>query len=137
MNGPGASVSPIATANAPVTADTHFRAGSISKTFVAAAMVQLYLDGDIDLDTPIAEIAPELRIDNAWEPADPVRVIHLLQHTAGFDDMHFNEIYSRPRCGGAVARERAARSIRPREWCAGGPARACRTRIPATPSPAI
>ena len=28
----------------PVTADTHFRAGSISKTFIAAAIVQLYLD---------------------------------------------------------------------------------------------
>ena len=80
--------------NTPVTADTHFRVGSISKTFVASAIVQLYLDGDIDLDTPIAEIAPDLRIDNAWEPADPVRVIHLLQHTAGFDDMHFNELYN-------------------------------------------
>jgi CubicO group peptidase (beta-lactamase class C family) len=82
--------------NTPVTADTHFRAGSISKTFVASAIVQLYLDGDIDLDAPVLDIAPELRIDNAWEPANPVRVIHLLQHTAGFDDMHFNEIYSDP-----------------------------------------
>jgi CubicO group peptidase (beta-lactamase class C family) len=79
---------------APVTADTHFRAGSISKTFVAAALVQMYLDDLIDLNAPVAEIAPEVQIDNAWEPADPVRVIHLLQHTAGFDDMHFNEIYN-------------------------------------------
>jgi len=83
-------------ANTLVSADTHFRAGPISKTFVASALVQMYLDSEIDLDTPILEIAPELRIDNAWEPADPVRVIHLLQHTAGFDDMHFNEIYARP-----------------------------------------
>ncbi len=79
--------------NIPVTADTHFRAGSISKTFIASALVQMYLDSIIDLDTPVLEIAPELQIDNAWEPGDPVRVIHLLQHTAGFDDMHFNEIY--------------------------------------------
>ncbi|HUQ89038.1 MAG TPA: serine hydrolase domain-containing protein, partial [Vicinamibacterales bacterium] len=43
---------------------------------------------------PVSEIAPEIRIDNAWEPAHPVRVIHLLQHTAGFDDMHFNEMYN-------------------------------------------
>lgn len=78
----------------PVTADTHFRAGSISKTFIAIALVQMYLDGDIDLDTPVAEIASEIAIDNAWEHTDPVRVIHLLQHTAGFDDMHFNEIYN-------------------------------------------
>jgi len=78
----------------PVTADTHFRAGSISKSFIASAIVQMYLDDEIDLDTPISEIASEIRIDNAWEPAHPVRVIHLLQHTAGFDDMHFNEMYN-------------------------------------------
>jgi CubicO group peptidase (beta-lactamase class C family) len=78
----------------PVTADTHFRVGSISKSFVASAIVQMYLDDLVDLDTPVSEIAPEIRIDNAWDPAHPVRVIHLLQHTAGFDDMHFNEMYN-------------------------------------------
>lgn len=80
--------------NIPVTADTHFRAGSISKTFIAIALVQMYLDGDIDMETPVAAIASEIPIDNAWEHTDPVRVIHLLQHTAGFDDMHFNEMYN-------------------------------------------
>ena len=80
--------------NTQVTADTHFRAGSISKTFIASALVQMYLDGDIELDAPVAELASEVAIDNAWEITDPVRVIHLLQHTAGFDDMHFNEIYN-------------------------------------------
>jgi CubicO group peptidase (beta-lactamase class C family) len=79
----------------PVTADTHFRAGSISKTFIAMALVQLSEDGDLDLDTPVAEIASEVPFNNPWEAAGhPVRVIHLLQHTAGFDDMHFNEVYN-------------------------------------------
>lgn len=81
-------------ARTPVTADTHFRAGSISKTFIASALVQLYEDGEIDLDTPVAELAPGVRIDNAWIVEEPVRVIHLLEHTAGFDDMHFNEVYN-------------------------------------------
>ena len=81
-------------ARTPVTADTHFRAGSISKTFVAIALVQLYEDGEIDLDTPVAELASDVEIDNAWMVSDPVRLIHLLQHTAGLDDMHFNEIYN-------------------------------------------
>jgi CubicO group peptidase (beta-lactamase class C family) len=80
--------------NTAVTADTHFRAGSISKTFIASALVQMYLDDEIELDAPVAELASEVSIDNAWEITDPVRVIHLLQHTAGFDDMHFNEIYN-------------------------------------------
>ena len=78
----------------PVTSDTHFRAGSISKTFIAMALVQLYETTDLDLDTPVAEVAPGVDIINPWQTTDPVRVIHLLQHTAGFDDMHFNEIYN-------------------------------------------
>jgi CubicO group peptidase (beta-lactamase class C family) len=81
-------------AKTPVTADTHFRAGSISKTFVAAALVQMYEDGELDLETPIVELASEVVVDNAWVVTDPVRLIHLLQHTAGFDDMHFNEMYN-------------------------------------------
>ncbi len=81
-------------AKTPVTADTHFRAGSISKTFVAMALVQLSQDGDLYLDTPVSELAPKVRIVNPWNSTDPVRVIHLLEHTAGFDDMHFNEAYN-------------------------------------------
>ena len=81
---------------APVTADTTFRVGSISKTFIAMALVQLSEDGLIDLDAPVHEVAPEIAIDNAWHETHPVRVIHLLQHTAGFDDMHFNEMYVPP-----------------------------------------
>ena len=81
-------------ARTPVTADTHFRAGSISKTFIAAALVQLYEDGEIDLNAPVVELASEVKIDNAWMVDHPVRLIHILQHTAGFDDMHFNEMYN-------------------------------------------
>ena len=77
----------------PATAHTHFRVGSISKTFVALALVQLYEAGEIDFDAPVSDIAPEIAIDNPWEEAHPVRVINLLQHTAGFDDMHFNEMF--------------------------------------------
>ena len=77
----------------PVDGDTLFRVGSVSKSFVAMALVQLYEDGQLDLDAPVASIVPEVRIDNPWEGTEPVRVRHLLEHTAGFDDMHFNEIY--------------------------------------------
>lgn len=81
-------------ARTPVTADTRFRAGSISKTFVAAALVQLYEDGELDLDTPVGDLVADVEIDNAWLVTDPVRLIHVLEHTAGFDDMHFNEMYN-------------------------------------------
>lgn len=78
----------------PVTADTHFRAGSVSKTFVAMALVQMSEEGLIDLEAPLAQVAPELAFENPWEATAPVRIIDLLQHTAGFDDMHFNEMYN-------------------------------------------
>ncbi len=78
----------------PVTAETQFRVGSISKTFVAMAIVQMYYDDRIGLDDTIAGLAPEVTIENPWHDTAPVRVLHLLQHTAGFDDMHFNEIYN-------------------------------------------
>ena len=81
-------------ARTPVTADTHFRAGSISKTFIAGALVQMYEDGEIDLNAPVVELASDVSIDNAWMIEEPVRLIHLLQHTAGFDDMHFNELFN-------------------------------------------
>ena len=78
---------------APVTADTRFRAGSMIKTFIAMTLAQMDEDDEIDLNATVAELAPEVQIDNAWELTDPVRVIHLLQHTAGFDDTHFNEVF--------------------------------------------
>jgi CubicO group peptidase (beta-lactamase class C family) len=77
----------------PIDGDTLFRVGSVSKSFVAMALVQLYEDGQLDLDAPVGSIVPEVRIDNPWEATAPVRVRHVLEHTAGFDDMHFNEIY--------------------------------------------
>jgi CubicO group peptidase (beta-lactamase class C family) len=79
---------------APVTADTHFRVGSISKTFVAMALVQQYEDDAMDIEAPVSELAPQVAIDNRWNASSPVTVLQLLQHTAGFDDMHFTETYN-------------------------------------------
>src|SRR5207249_7289401 len=79
----------------PVTAETHFRVGSISKSFVALALLQLVERGAISLDARVKDVAPELIIENRWESTRPVTVANLLEHTAGFDDMHFTEMYNR------------------------------------------
>jgi CubicO group peptidase (beta-lactamase class C family) len=76
-----------------VTGETHFRVGSISKTFVAMALVQLYEDDQLDLEAEVSDLVIDLAIENPWHATDPVRLIHLLQHTAGFDDMHFADRY--------------------------------------------
>jgi len=71
----------------PVTADTVFRIGSIGKSFVALAALILVEEGLLDLDTPVRELAPEIEFDNPWRDTDPVRVVHLLEHTTGWDDL--------------------------------------------------
>ena len=78
----------------PVTAHTLFRIGSVTKTFVAVGLLQLIAQGKLHLTDEVRKIAPEIPIDNPWEATDPVRVVHLLEHTAGFDDMHLNHVYN-------------------------------------------
>jgi len=73
----------------PVTPETVFRAGSISKTFVGVAAMMLVEEGKLDLEAKFADLAPEIAFTNQWEETDPVRVMHLMEHTTGFDDIRF------------------------------------------------
>lgn len=73
----------------PVTEDTVFRAGSISKSLTAIAAMMLVEEGRLSLDAKLADLMPELRFENPWESTHPVRLVHLLEHTAGFDDIDF------------------------------------------------
>src|SRR5215472_8601934 len=81
--------------NRDVTCDTEFRVGSISKTFVALALLKLQEDGRINLYSRLQDVAPEIRLKNRWESTSPVRVVNLLEHSAGFDDMQPSEVYNR------------------------------------------
>jgi CubicO group peptidase (beta-lactamase class C family) len=82
-------------ANRDVTCDTEFRVGSISKTFVSLALLQLQEEGRINLYARLQDVAPEIPVKNRWESSNAVRVVNLLEHTAGFDDMEFSEVYNR------------------------------------------
>jgi len=77
------------------TCHTEFRAGSISKTFVALALMKLADQGRLNLYARLQDVVPEIPLDNRWEDTHPVRIVNLLEHTAGFDDMRFSEIYNR------------------------------------------
>jgi CubicO group peptidase (beta-lactamase class C family) len=74
--------------------DTEFRVGSISKTFVALSLLKLQEEGRINLYARLEDVAPEVPFNNRWEATHPVRVVHLLEHTAGFDDMEVSEAYN-------------------------------------------
>lgn len=65
---------------ARVTPDTLFEIGSISKSFVAVALLQLRDEGKLDFNRPVTDYVPWLRIETRF---DPVTVHHLVTHTAG------------------------------------------------------
>jgi len=71
------------------TADTLFRIGSVSKAFASLSILMLVDQGKLSLEDPVHKLAPEVWFENPWEATDPVRVVHLLEHTTGWDDMHF------------------------------------------------
>ena len=68
---------------------TVFRAGSISKSFTSVAAIMLTEQKKLDLNAPISAYLPDLTIDNPWHKTDPVRVVHLLEHTAGLNDIAY------------------------------------------------
>ncbi|HEX8763902.1 MAG TPA: serine hydrolase domain-containing protein, partial [Candidatus Acidoferrum sp.] len=82
-------------ASRDVTCDTEFRVGSISKTFVALALLKLEEEGKINLYARLQDVAPEIPLKNRWVSSHPVRIVNLLEHSAGFDDMQPSEVYNR------------------------------------------
>lgn len=78
-------------ANQPATADTLFRIGSTSKAFASLSILKLAREGKLSLEDPVRKLVPDLTFGNRWEATDPVRVVHLLEHTTGWDDMHLKE----------------------------------------------
>ncbi|MES2321889.1 MAG: serine hydrolase domain-containing protein [Pseudomonadota bacterium] len=71
----------------PATAHTPFRAASIAKGLTAIGVMALVERGQLALDTPLRTIAPEIAFTNPWEQTDPVRLVHLLEHTTGWPDI--------------------------------------------------
>ena len=67
----------------PATADTIYRAGSISKLFNALAAMQLVEKGALDLDAPIQQALPNFHIVVPFEDAGPITIRQLLCHRSG------------------------------------------------------
>jgi CubicO group peptidase (beta-lactamase class C family) len=72
----------------PVDASTLFQFGSTGKTYTATAILRLVDQGRVDLAAPVRRYVPELRLRDE-SVAAAVTVLHLLNHTAGWDgDYH-------------------------------------------------
>jgi CubicO group peptidase (beta-lactamase class C family) len=67
----------------PVTEDTVFRIGSVTKTFTAIAVMQLWEQGLLDLDAPANDYLRAYKLVPARAAHRPATVRHLLTYTAG------------------------------------------------------
>ncbi|HEX5013889.1 MAG TPA: serine hydrolase domain-containing protein [Candidatus Limnocylindrales bacterium] len=74
-------------ARTPITEDTVFRIASISKTFTAIAVMQLWEQGLVDLDAPANDYLRAFRLVGADPAFRPATIRHLLTHTAGIPEV--------------------------------------------------
>jgi len=71
----------------PVSADTLFRVGSITKAFTALALLLLEDRGRLRLDDPVERTIGPGHYASRWETEAPVTLAQLLEHTAGLHDL--------------------------------------------------
>jgi CubicO group peptidase (beta-lactamase class C family) len=74
----------------PVTTDSVFQIGSITKVWTATVIMQLVDEGRIELDAPVRTYLPEFEVADA-DVTERVTVRHLLTHTSGIQGDHFED----------------------------------------------
>jgi CubicO group peptidase (beta-lactamase class C family) len=74
----------------PVTADTLFQTGSISKTFTGTMIMKLVEDGKVDLDAPVRKYMENFKVGDP-DVTEKVTVRHLLTHMGGWVGDYFND----------------------------------------------
>ncbi|GHF54847.1 dipeptidyl aminopeptidase/acylaminoacyl peptidase/CubicO group peptidase (beta-lactamase class C family) [Amycolatopsis bartoniae] len=72
------------------TTDSVFQIGSISKVWTTTVVMRLVDEGLLDLDAPVADVLPELRLSDP-DVTKQVTVRHLLTHTSGIDGDVFTD----------------------------------------------
>jgi CubicO group peptidase (beta-lactamase class C family) len=73
----------------PVTEDTLFQTGSISKTFTGTVLMMLVEQGKVDLDAPVRRYIKDFRVQDE-RVSKKVTVRHLLTHMGGWVGDYFN-----------------------------------------------
>ena len=89
----------------PVTPETLFQIGSLTKTYTATTIWRLIDEGALDLDAPVRTYIPELTLMDESVAAE-VTVANLLDHSAGF---YGDEGFDTGEDDGAIARYVAER----------------------------
>lgn len=78
----------------PMTADTPVHVGSVAKVVVAIGVLRLIETSDLRLDSEVRDILSNEFLDNPWEEEAPVQVRHLLEHTAGLNNLNMWQFLS-------------------------------------------
>lgn len=74
----------------PATPDAIFQIGSISKVWTATVAMQLVDEGLVELDKPVKEVLPELKLSDPGV-TEAITLRHLLTHTGGIDGDIFTD----------------------------------------------
>jgi len=74
----------------PITADTLFQTGSISKTFTGTLLMMLVEQGKVNLDAPVRKYLKDFKVKDKQVSAK-VTVRHLLTHMGGWVGDYFND----------------------------------------------
>lgn len=95
----------------PVTLNSAFGTASVSKCFVATAVVQLAERGHIDLDAPLVQYSPYFQM--ADERYRQITIRQMLSHTSGMPDIYeseYDDMVAHPECDEGTA-ERFVRGL--------------------------
>ena len=74
-----------ASAGIPVTPQTQFYLGSVSKGFTALAVMQLIEQGKLELDAPVQKYLPWFEVADP-DASSEITIRHLLNHTSGLSE---------------------------------------------------
>lgn len=76
------------TSGRPAEATTRFRVASTSKVVIALALLRLRAEGKVRLEDEVRTLVPEPPVvgHNRWQSESPLRLVHLMENTSGWDD---------------------------------------------------
>lgn len=77
-----------------MTPDTEVNVGSVTKTLIAVGLLRLASQGRVDLDAPVEPLLAGIRFDNPWRGRQDITLRHLLDHTAGIEDLRLWQMFT-------------------------------------------
>ncbi|WP_371376323.1 serine hydrolase domain-containing protein [Thalassotalea aquiviva] len=73
------------------TFDTSYRIASVSKMIVGIAIMQLVESKQVSLQDELKTLLPKLEFRNQWQSTHPIKLVHLVENTTGWDEIALQE----------------------------------------------